>query len=100
VGGNPPTTAYLGAGAGDNGEGGGGPSLIAEGRLVAAFLLYLSGVFGGGVMDVNTKIRTYLVTLYTASAESDVTSLVQRYLDAGGEDKSAVMATLIAAALA
>jgi hypothetical protein len=51
-------------------------------------------------MDVNTKIRTYLVTLYTASAESDVTSLVQRYLDAGGEDKSAVMATLIAAALA
>lgn len=51
-------------------------------------------------MNVNERIRAYLVTLYLAPADSDLTSLVRRYLDSATGEMTARMQALIAAALA
>jgi hypothetical protein len=48
--------------------------------------------------DMNTRIWSYLVNLYSAPVTSDLNTLVIRYLNAATGDMTARMAALIAAA--
>lgn len=61
-----------------------------------------SGILAGAsavlefVLDMNTRIKSYLISLYTLDdATADNTTAVRRYLDAAGGDATAAFKTLM-----